>query len=112
MSVFVALFLSISLFVGQFTSAMIPHLHTPISCTANETETEMSASTTEASTSASDNSLGLSCGSAVLMESLTGEVVFSKDEHTRRSPASMTKIMSLKIIFWTSISAKTLFRQP
>mgnify|MGYP002512914255 CR=1 FL=1 len=46
-----------------------------------------------------DSNLAKNSKSAVLMESLTGEVVFSKDEHTRRSPASMTKIMSLKIIF-------------
>ena len=99
MSVFVALFLSISLFVGQFTSAMIPHLHTPISCTANETETEMSASTTEASTSASDNSLGLSCGSAVLMESSTGTVIYEKNATEQFRPASITKIMTLILIF-------------
>ena len=46
-----------------------------------------------------DSDLVKNSKSAVLMESLTGEVVFSKDEHARRSPASMTKIMSLKIIF-------------
>ena len=46
-----------------------------------------------------DSNLVKNSKSAILMESLTGEVVFKKDEHTRRSPASMTKIMSLKIIF-------------
>ena len=99
MPVFVALFLSISLFVGQFTFAVIPHLHTPISCTTNETETEMSASTTEASTSASDNSLGLSCGSAVLMESSTGTVIYEKNAIEQFRPASITKIMTLILIF-------------
>ncbi len=44
------------------------------------------------------NELASNLPSAVLMESSTGEVVFSKDEHKRRSPASMTKVMSLKII--------------
>lgn len=37
--------------------------------------------------------------SAVLMEASTGEIVYSKDENSRRFPASMTKIMSLKLIF-------------
>ena len=46
-----------------------------------------------------DSNLVKNSKSAILMESLTGEVVFGKDEHTRRSPASMTKIMSLKVIF-------------
>ncbi len=36
---------------------------------------------------------------AVVMESVTGEVVFDKNSHERRFPASMTKVMSLKIIF-------------
>lgn len=37
--------------------------------------------------------------SAVLMEASTGEIIYSKDENDRRFPASMTKIMSLKVIF-------------
>ena len=36
--------------------------------------------------------------SAILLEASTGEVIFSKDMDAKRSPASMTKIMSLKII--------------
>lgn len=99
MSVFVALFLSISLFVGQFTFAVIPHLHTPISCTSDETKTEMSDSTTETTTSASDNSLGLSCGSAVLMEASTGTVIYEKNATEQFRPASITKIMTLILIF-------------
>lgn len=99
MSVFVTLFLSISLFVGQFASAMIPHLHTPISCTSDETKTEMSDSTTETTTSASDNSLGLSCSSAVLMEASTGTVIYEKNATEQFRPASITKIMTLILIF-------------
>ena len=36
---------------------------------------------------------------AVLMEKETGTVIYSKDPDTRRSPASITKIMTLILIF-------------
>ena len=37
--------------------------------------------------------------SAVLMEKETGTVIYSRDPNTRRSPASITKIMTLILIF-------------
>lgn len=37
--------------------------------------------------------------SAVLMEACTGDIIYSKDMDTRRSPASITKIMTLILIF-------------
>ena len=37
--------------------------------------------------------------SAVLMEKETGTVIYSRDPDTRRSPASITKIMTLILIF-------------
>ena len=37
--------------------------------------------------------------SGVLMEAQTGTVIFGKDKDTRRSPASITKIMTLILIF-------------
>lgn len=37
--------------------------------------------------------------SAVLMEAQTGTIIFQKDMDTRRSPASVTKIMTLILIF-------------
>ncbi len=36
---------------------------------------------------------------AILMEASTGQVIFEKDSRTRRSPASITKIMTLLLIF-------------
>ena len=92
MSAFVALFLSISLFVGQFTLATIPILHTPISSTSDEAEIETT-------TSGSDNSLGLTCGSALLMEASTGTVIYEKNATEQFRPASITKIMTLILIF-------------
>ena len=41
----------------------------------------------------------LSVPSAVLMEAETGQFVYAKDKDTRRSPASVTKIMTLILIF-------------
>ena len=40
-----------------------------------------------------------SAPSAVLMEAETGQFVYAKDKDTRRSPASVTKIMTLILIF-------------
>lgn len=37
--------------------------------------------------------------SGILMEAQTGTVIYKKDEDTRRSPASITKIMTLILIF-------------
>ena len=37
--------------------------------------------------------------SAILMEASTGTVIYEKDPDTRRSPASITKIMTLILIF-------------
>ena len=41
----------------------------------------------------------VSCPSALLMEKQTGTVLFAQDEHTPREPASVTKIMTLLLIF-------------
>lgn len=41
----------------------------------------------------------ISVPSAILMESSTGKVIYEKDADTRRPPASVTKIMTLLLIF-------------
>ncbi len=41
----------------------------------------------------------VSAPSAVLMESSTGQVIFEKDGDTQRPPASVTKVMTLLLIF-------------
>ena len=41
----------------------------------------------------------VSCPSALLMEKQTGTVLFAQDEHTPREPASVTKLMTLLLIF-------------
>ncbi len=99
MSSFVALFLSIALFVGQFSPAVSPFLHTPISDTPTTSETELADSNAEPVTSDNTNSLGLTCGSALLMEASTGTVIFEKNANEQFRPASITKIMTLILIF-------------
>lgn len=44
--------------------------------------------------------------SAVLMEASTGQVIYEKDADTKRSPASITKIMTLILIFDALESSK------
>lgn len=41
----------------------------------------------------------ISAPSAILMESSTGKIIYEKDADTRRPPASVTKIMTLLLIF-------------
>lgn len=43
--------------------------------------------------------VSISAPSAILMEASTGKVIFEQDADTRRSPASITKIMTLLLIF-------------
>lgn len=40
----------------------------------------------------------LSAKSAVLMDSITGKILFAKDPHTPRPPASITKIMTMLLV--------------
>jgi len=45
-----------------------------------------------------ENFLNLECGSAVLMEQSTGQVLYSYNAHEKLRPASVTKIMSILLI--------------
>ena len=45
------------------------------------------------------NSLGLSSKSAVLIEGSTGQILYEKDKDLQMAPASITKIMTLILIF-------------
>jgi len=46
-----------------------------------------------------DDSLGITAPSAVLMEASTGTVILEKNPHEKLPPASVTKIMTLLLIF-------------
>ncbi len=43
--------------------------------------------------------VSISAPSAILMEASTGKIIYEQDADTRRSPASITKIMTLLLIF-------------
>ncbi|PKM74034.1 MAG: D-alanyl-D-alanine carboxypeptidase [Firmicutes bacterium HGW-Firmicutes-16] len=45
-----------------------------------------------------EGALTIPVPSAVLMEKTTGEVIYEKDAHTKRAPASVTKIMTLLLV--------------
>lgn len=59
---------------------------------------EVWAENTPRQSSASDL-LEITAESGVLMEASTGQIIFAKDADTKRSPASITKIMTLLLIF-------------
>lgn len=54
---------------------------------------------TEPTGDGSAGSLAVSAPSAILMESSTGQVIYDKDADTQRPPASVTKVMTLLLIF-------------
>ena len=45
-----------------------------------------------------EDTLGISAPSAILMEKETGQVLYEKNAHERMSPASVTKVMTLLLI--------------
>ena len=49
-------------------------------------------------TSLQDEDIQISSPSAVLMEASTGSVIYEKDAHSRRSPASVTKVMTMLLV--------------
>ena len=53
-----------------------------------------------------ENFLNLECGSAVLMEQSTGQVLYSYNAHEKLRPASVTKIMSILLIMQQIDSGK------
>ena len=64
----------------------------------NET-TEQKTEETEETAPEMTTDLGLASPSVLLMEAQTGTVIYQKDSDTMRSPASITKIMTLILIF-------------
>lgn len=63
---------------------------------AQEEAVETAGENSEAGES---DSLELTAPSAILMESVTGKVIYEKNADEQRSPASITKIMTLLLIF-------------
>lgn len=69
---------------------------------AKDSQETISEETVETEGEAADTQTAgpeVSAPSAVLMEASTGEVIFEKDADTARPPASVTKIMTMLLIF-------------
>ncbi len=64
----------------------------------NQTETDQEEAN-QKSTDGSNVSLSVAAPSVLLMEASTGKVIYEKDATERRSPASITKIMTLLLTF-------------
>ena len=55
---------------------------------------------------ASDDTLSLSCASAILMEKRTGTILYDRSSHEKLPPASVTKIMTLLLVMEALDSGK------
>ena len=90
-----------------YTGENIPVETNDSSSTTEETpSTESTATATEPENNSDAGnsadlaaSLGLSAPHLVLMEASTGTIIYEKDSHTSLHPASITKIMTLILIF-------------
>lgn len=60
---------------------------------------EAAQETEEESTAGKEAVLSISAPSGILMEASTGQVIYEKDADTRRSPASVTKVMTILLTF-------------
>ena len=88
---FLALFLCVILWSA-------PVLATDTADTADMADTADTAD--EASTgSGNEGGIDVSAPSAVLMEASTGQIIYEKDADSVRPPASVTKVMTLLLIF-------------
>lgn len=81
------------------SSAISEESATPLSNQESTAPSVQDTGESQQSGSASAPDLGLTAPSVVLMELSTGTVIYEKDPDTRRSPASITKIMTLILIF-------------
>lgn len=68
-----------------------------------ETLLETSA---ETKTVSNENSLNLTCGSAILIEQSSGKVLYEHNSHEKLRPASVTKIMTILLIMEAIDSGK------
>lgn len=65
----------------------------------NESQETVGEETTGDQDAASAAGPEVSAPSAILMEASTGDIIFEKDSDTARPPASVTKIMTMLLIF-------------
>ena len=66
---------------------------------ANTEEGNIKENNTEEGNIAENAAINIASPSAILMEASTGKVIYEKEQNERRSPASITKIMTLLLTF-------------
>ena len=87
---------------GQVTAALAsePELELPVGVPARAVSRETAQIQAEAGNgAASQTAIQISAPSAVLMEASTGQIIYEKGADDKRSPASVTKVMTLILIF-------------
>ena len=79
---------------------LLSSLYIPQEVCGEEEQSETAQSEEETQTAAENQAaVEISAPSAVLMEASTGTVIYEKDADTARPPASVTKVMTMLLIF-------------
>ena len=94
--------LALLMTAGQVTAALAsePELELPVGVPARAVSRETAQIQAEAGHgAASQTAIQISAPSAVLMEASTGQIIYEKGADDKRSPASVTKVMTLILIF-------------
>lgn len=87
----------INIFLSGILAAGL--LLTPISTYGETQDTGQDTTSDSGAENAAHDDTLITSPSGVLMEAQTGTIIYEKDKDTRRSPASITKIMTLILIF-------------
>ena len=92
-----AVLLSVVMIMGN--AAIFQAAFPVIVCAEEGISGKESVAEAEDSASGQNGAVAIASPSAVLMEASTGQIIYEKDAGLRRSPASITKIMTLLLIF-------------
>lgn len=101
--------LALLMTAGQVTAALAsePELALPAGVPARAVSRETAQIQAEAGdAAASQTAIQISAPSAVLMEASTGQIIYEKGADDKRSPASVTKVMTLILIFDALVEGK------
>ncbi len=89
--------------IKLFLIALISVIILPTICLASDSIFVWS---TAVQTNASPSNLNLDCGSAILIEQHSGQVLYEQNMHEKLRPASVTKVMSILLIMEAIDSGK------
>ena len=99
-------FLSIVLLLVFIPAICLANYSNYIWSNTKDLTTLVSNNITENYTDDNSNPLNLDCGSAILIEQTTGQILYSYKSHEQLRPASVTKLMSLLLIMESLESGK------